>query len=219
MGVDKNLLQIEMEVQYTVHKEAVEKYVAWSLPSFLLRYGLSKNIELQLNAPLLIEQWYENDNLVHNFNKFGNLQIGASINLWEQRNLIPATALMARVIFPLKKNEEFNVDGEIIALNFSNAINEKWILNYNIGFVHCTDNSNAGYYIVNLTYNLTQKTHFFIENSADFNTESIFYQNINIGGGLNFRKNMCLDFSVANGINHDLYYTGIRFTWVINTKK
>jgi hypothetical protein len=217
-GIDKHILQIEMEAQYAVHKEGMKKYVAWSLPSFLFRYGLFKNIELQLSAPLIIEQLYENDHLIHNFNRFENIQIGASINLCEQNNLIPEIAFMARVILPLEKNKEFNVDGEILALNFSNAITEKWTLNYNIGYVHSTGSSNAGYYIVNLAYDLNQKYHFFIENSSDFSDKSVFYQNINVGGGLNFKKNMCLDFSVANGINHDLFYTSLRLTWLINTK-
>jgi hypothetical protein len=218
-GIEKHILQIETEAQYAVYNEGMEKDITWSLPSFLFRYGLFKDFELQLNVPLVIEQLYESDHLVNSSNRFGNIQIGASINLWKQNDLIPQAAFMVRVILPVKNDEEFNVDGKILAFNFSNAIIDKWTLNSNIGYVHQTDNSNTGYYIVNLNYDLSQKSHFFIENFSDFSNKFVFSQNINVGGGYTIKKNMCLDFSVANGINHDFFYTSLRLTWVINTKK
>jgi len=115
------MLQIEMEAQYVVQEEDMHKIVDWSLSSMLFRYGLSNNIELQLNAPLIIEQMYEYDHLVRNSNRFSNIQFGASLNLWKQRNILPETALMSRVILPINKNENPNKIGEILALNFSNV--------------------------------------------------------------------------------------------------
>jgi hypothetical protein len=218
-GVDKQVFQIETEAQYAVQKEGMTKQVAWSLPSMLFRYGLLQDVELQLNVPLIIEQLYENDHLAHNINSLPQIQVGGSINLWNQSHVIPEAAFMAKVILPVKKGDQFLEDGAIIALNFSNTIIEKWSLNYNIGYVHGTDSTNTGYYIVNLTYDLNQNGHFFLENFCDFNSKTIFSQNINVGGGINVKKNIGLDFSVANGINHNLFYTSLRLTWVLNTKK
>jgi len=213
------MLQIEMEAQYAVQEEDMQKIIDWSLPSMLFRYGLSNNVELQLNAPLVLEKLYEYDHLVRNSNRFSNIQLGTSLNLWKQKNILPETAFMARVILPINKNENSNKIGEILALNFSNAFLQNFALNYNIGYVHETDGSNAGYYILNLTYNLNQNVHFFIENFSDFKGNSSFSQNLIVGGGGSINANLCLDFSVANGLNHNFFYSSLRLTWLIKTNK
>lgn len=218
-GVNKHTFQIEMEAQYAVQKEGIEKQVAWSLPSALFRYGLFDGFELQLNAPLIKEELYENDHLVHEkLNKFADLQIGASVNLWQQNKIVPQAAIMTRAIIPVNNDEEHTSLGSLVSLNFSNVLTEKLSFNYNVGYVHGTDNSNAGYYILNLSYSLNTKVHFFIENFSDFDN-SVSSQNLNMGGGYNFKNNLSLDCSVANGLNHNLFYTSLLFTWVINTKK
>lgn len=219
LGVNKYILQVELEGQYAVQKEGVEKRVAWSLPSALFRYGLSDKIELQLNAPLIKEELYENDHLVHEkLNKFAHLQVGASLSLWEQNNIIPQAAFMVRAIVPVNSDEDFNDVGALMSFNFSNALSDNLSLNYNVGYVHGTDNSDAGYYILNLSYNLNAKVHFFVENFSDFDS-STTSQNLNVGGGYNFKANVSLDFSVANGLNHNLLYTSLLFTWAIPTRK
>jgi len=217
-GVNKHTLQIEMEAQYAVQKEGNEKNVDWTLPSILFRYGLFKGVELQLNAPLVRAEMYENDHLIHNLNTFEHIQIGASVDLWKQHKLLPEAAIFGRFIVPFEKDLEYNTIGKIIALNFSNVIIEDLLLSYNIGFVHETQNVNSGYYIINLGYNLNPKIHFFVENYADYNKSEIVSQNLNVGLGYNFKENLSLDLSVANGLNHSLFYTGLIFTWALNTK-
>jgi len=219
-GVNKHILQIEVEGQYSIQKEDNTTLKAWSIPSVLLRYGLFKGFELQLNAPLIKEELFEDDHLVHSLNKFDHIQFGFSIDLWKQNKIIPQAALMARVIVPFKANTNsyFNEIGSILSLNLSNAISNKLSLNYNIGHVYLTNGVHAGYYIINLDYTLNSKFHFFLENFADFDN-SIFSQNLNAGLGYIFNNSMALDYSIATGLNHNLFYTGLIFTWAINTKK
>ncbi len=144
--------------------------------------------------------------------------MGTSVNLWKQRNLIPEVAFMARIIIPVQKEKEFNNVGAIIAFNFSNSICKKFSLNYNIGFVRNNDNTNQGYYDVNLMYDFNQKIHLFIEDFSGFDAISFVSHTINLGGGYAINKNICFDMSIANGLNHNLLYTSLRFTWAINTK-
>lgn len=218
-NIDKHTLQIEIEAQYAQQKEGTEKQISWSIPSVLFRYGLLNGLELQLNAPLIKEELYENDHLIHSLNKFDHIQFGVSVNLWKQKNLLPEAAFMARVIIPFKQNLNYNAIGKIAALNFSNLIGEKFSLNYNIGYVTETESEDSAYYIANITYNLNSKMHFFAENFADFSQNLKAFQNINIGGGYQLNEQMCIDLSIANGLNHSLFYTGMIFTWQLNTKK
>ena len=57
-----------------------------------------------------------------------------------------------------------------------------------------------------------------MENFSDFDN-SVSSQNLNMVGDYNFNNNLSLDCSVANGLNHHLFYMSLLFTWVINTKK
>lgn len=218
-AVNKHLLQIETEAQYAIQKEGAEKQVAWSIPSLLFRYGLFNGLELQLNAPLIKEELYENDHLIHSLNKFDHIQVGLSVNLWQQQKFLPEAAIMARFIVPFTQELQYNAIGKIVALNLSNQLNNKFTLNYNIGYVSETESEDSGYYIVNLSYTLNSKFYFFVENFADFSQHSKAFQNLNVGGGYSINEKMNLDFSVANGLNHSLFYTGLIFTWQINTKK
>ena len=59
-GVDKNNLQFEFETLYSVEREPLTKTTSWDVPNVLIRYGLSKNIELQLHTPFTNERCFEN---------------------------------------------------------------------------------------------------------------------------------------------------------------
>tara|TARA_R110001583_G_scaffold173582_2_gene327656 strand:- start:5528 stop:6265 length:738 start_codon:yes stop_codon:yes gene_type:complete len=217
--IDKNILQIELESLYTIQKEGSEKINSWSIPSTLFRFGLLNGFELQLNTPIIKEKLWENDHLIHSLNKFDDIQIGFSINLWKENKLVPAASIMIRAILPTDK--KFNLDkiGEIVSLNFSNKISEKISFNYNIGYAQETDNSKAGFFIANISYEASSKMHFFVENFGDFNNKNLISNNLNFGGGYNLSDNFMIDLSIAKGVNHNLFYTGGIITWVIDTSK
>jgi hypothetical protein len=93
-SVDKNILQIELESLYSIQKEGSEEMKSWSIPSALLRYGLTNTIELQFNAPLIKENLYEDDHLVHSLHKFDDIQVGFAVNLWELQKIFPEASLI-----------------------------------------------------------------------------------------------------------------------------
>lgn len=217
-GIDDEFLQIELESIYSIQKEGTEKNTAWSIPSLLIRYGLTSSIELQVNVPVVKEQLYNDDHLIHELYKFDEMQLGLSVNLWEQKQLVPEAALMYRIIIPA--NIQFNINnlGHILSLNLSHQIGSKFSFTNNIGFVDELNNKTTGFYISNLSYVLNPKVHFFVENFGDFNSSNFISTNINIGGGYNINTDLSIDLSMARGINHDLFYVGGILTWVFNTR-
>ena len=218
-SISKNILQIELESLYTVQKEDLEKIESWSIPSALFRFGLLNGLELQLNTPIIKEQLWENDHLVHSLNKFDDIQVGASINLWKENKLLPQASLMVRAILPTDSKFEFKNTGEIMSLNLSNTLTKNISFNYNLGYAKETDGQSAGFYIANISFAATSKIHFFAENFGDFNHQKLISHNLNIGGGYNFSDYLSLDISIANGLNHNMFYAGGIITWAINTKK
>jgi len=215
-SVEKNTLQLELESLYSTQNEGVEKTTSWSIPSLLIRYGLTNSVEFQLNTPIIKEQLYNDIHLIHSLYKFDDIQLGFAVNLWKQKNLLPETSLMFRVLIPANFN--FNTFGKVLSFNFSHKIGEKFTFTNNIGFVTETNNVTTGFYISNLTYNLSSKLHLFVENFGDFNNTELISTNINIGGGYHLNSAFSIDLSVANGMYHDLFYVGGVLTWAFQTK-
>ena len=216
-GIDKNYFQIELESLYSEQKEGSDFMKSWSIPSVLLRYGLFKGVELQLNTPIIKEKLYENDHLVHSLHKFDDSQFGISVDLWKQYKILPEAALMARAILPTKLNLGKEHIGKVVSLNLSNQLNEKFTFSYNIGFVNETSNTNTGFYIANLNFDLNSKIHFFLEEFSDFNKHQNITHNLNTGFGYLFNDNFCVDLSIAKGINHHMFYVGGILTWRFKT--
>ena len=217
-SISKNSLQIEIESLYAIQKEDNTKMTSWSIPSALFRFGLFEGIEIQVNTPIIKEELWEEDHLIHSLNKFDDIQVGFSVNLWKQQKLIPEASLMVRAILPTDSKFKWNKIGKIISANLSNAISEKISFNYNIGCALETNHIESGFYIANLSYEVNSKLHLFVENFGDFNHKKLISHNINIGGGYNFTDDFAFDLSVANGINHNMFYVGAIVTYIINTR-
>ena len=81
-GVGKRTLQLEFESLYLMEKEGTEKVNSWSIPSVLMRYGVSDVVELQLNIPFLKEYTFEDENILSSRTFLDNIQAGVSVNLW-----------------------------------------------------------------------------------------------------------------------------------------
>lgn len=218
-AINKNILQVEIESTYSIYKVGSEKTTSWSIPNTLFRYGLLSGFELQMNIPIIKEHLWESDHLVESLNKFADLQVGFSVDLWKEKKLLPEASIMVRTIIPTDHKFALDAIGKIVSLNFSNKISEKLSFNYNIGHVEQTDSSSSCFYIANMSYLLNSKLHFFIENFGDLHNKKLMSHNLNIGGGYNFTDKLILDISVNNGLNQDLFYAGGRITWIVNTKK
>ena len=218
-SIAKNILQIELESVYTIQNENNETKKSWSIPSVLFRFGVTTNLELQLNTPIIKEELWEKDHLIHSLNKFDDIQFGVSLNLWKEQHFIPETSIMVRAILPTDSQFKIAKIGSIVSLNLANTISEKFLLTYNLGYVVETDNSKSAFYIVNLNFDATSKYHFFMETFGDFGNNKFSSVNIVTGFGCNFNEQLTFDLSVANGINHNLFYVGGIFTYAFNTLK
>lgn len=216
-NVVKHNLQLEFETTYSVENESVNKTTSWNIPNILIRYGVSDNIELQLHTPFTKVRCFENGQLTSNIFEFKEIEFGISVNLWKQNKLIPETAIMARIV---SSTQEINTGalGNIVSLNFSNAISNKMSFNYNIGTTTDIDKNTYWFYVMNISYELNSITHFFVENTGMFN-ENTESNCLGTGFGFNLNSSFAIDFSIANSLNNKMFYAGAIVTWVINTNK
>jgi hypothetical protein len=217
-NVLKNNLQLEIETLYSVEKESSMKTTSWNVPNVLIRFGLSKNVELQLHTPFTKERCFINQELTSNIFKFNEVEFGVSFNLWKQNKFIPEAAIMARMVAPTINFSSLGI-GNIVSLNFSNVITSTLSFNYNIGTTTSVDKNTTGFYVLNVGYEPNSKIHFFIENASGFTFNNIESNCLGTGFGVNITNNWAIDFSMAKSLKNNMFYTGAILTWVINTKK
>jgi len=215
--VQINNIQLELEALYSVENESLNKETSWSIPNILIRYGLSKNIEVQLHTPFTQVRCFENNQLISNVFTFEEMEFGVSVNLWKQKKLIPEAAVMGRIVSPVG-NFNSKGFGNILSLNFSNALSNKTSINYNVGTTTDVDKNTFGFYIVNVSYQANTNLRFFIENTGMFN-QSVKSNCLGSGFGFNIINNVSIDFSVAKSLKGKMFYTGAILTWAFKTKK
>ena len=205
-GMERSRLQLEFESLFLIEKEGAEKVNSWSIPSVLMRYGLSDMIELQLNVPFLKENTFEGDNMLSSRTFLDNVQVGVSVNLWNEKGLLPEAGLMARALIPIYDYQIENI-GSLLALNFSNTLTDQLSLNYNLGWIR-DQSGDSGYYIANMSWDISSTVHTFIEFFGSTYNNLNINHNINSGIGFNLGDSFCLDLSVASGLNHDMTFFG-----------
>jgi len=218
-GIDKNIFQIELETIYSTEKlenNSLSKSI--STPNFLFRYGFLKSIEIQISIPVVKEKYYEENELVYAIHKFDDTQLGFSVNLWNQKKWLPEAAFMTRIYLHYLSNLNFSYVGQTFSLNMSNTLTQKLTLNYNVGYAFEKNTELSSFYITNLTYELFSKCITFLEFSGNNTKNHKFLKNIATGLNYKMDEALALDFSIAKGLNHNLFYTGVRATWLFKTK-
>lgn len=213
-AIEKRKLQFELESLYLIEKEGADKINSWTIPSILIRYGLNNKTELQLNTPYLKESKYENDDKVSSRTFLDNVQAGVSINLWKEKGIMPEAALMIRALIPVYEYQP-NKLGALFALNLSNTLSNQLSLNYNLGWV-ADAQGNSGYYITNLSWEISSVVHSFIEFFGSSYNNLNMNHNLNTGIGFNLGNSFCIDLSMANGLNHEMIFYGGILTYQIS---
>jgi len=212
-GVGRSRLQLELESLYVMEKEDGNKINSWSIPSFLIRYGISDAVELQINVPYVMESKYKDDSMVSSRTFLDNVQAGVSVNLWHQKGILPQAAIMARALIPIYDYNNSDI-GSLVALNLSNSLTDQLSLNYNLGWI-ADQSGNSAYYIANLSWNMSTVVHSFVEFFGSTYNNINMNHNINSGIGFNLGNSFCLDLSIASGLNQEMVFFGGVLTYQI----
>ena len=172
--MDKGFFQIETgasiertgEYDLTVTGDVVTVNTH-SYPSILLRYGLSKNVEIRLGIEYLqLKEKAKFEGQLQTEAGFSPLNVGTKIKLFSEKGSIPETAFLFNVSIPFKDNSSFQSDyiGSEFQLAMSNTLNQRFSLTYNIGGSWgAGDPGVTGFYSFSLGANLIKKLGAFAE--------------------------------------------------------
>jgi hypothetical protein len=186
-------------------------------PSILWRYGITKNVELRL-----LTQFETNKLLSSSLKNSGisDLQIGTKIQIFKKENVNTEIAFLSHLILPTAKSELTNNKvGTINKLSISHAISEKIGLGYNVGYDYFGNGSGNLTYSVALGISLSDKIGFYVEPYGEFTEFESHLASFDTGFTYLLKDNFQLDISYGTGLNYDMNYFSIGFSWNINTQK
>lgn len=210
--IPKNSLQIEMGmVAGTSGDNTVRDFAG---PSTLLRYGISKNIELRLfNQFQSTKVELEGGNI--KTSGLSDLEIGTKIQLLRKEDVNTEIAFLSHAIIPTAKDELSNGSvGTINKLSISHALSEKIGLGYNVGYDYVNKTSSLTYSLA-LGFSIADNFGFFIEPYGELAEGNNFESNFDLGVTYLAKNNLQFDVSYGTGLNNDMQFISAGFSWNI----
>ena len=208
--INKGTFQIETGLLLSEDDNINEKSLF--LPSTLLRFGLTDNIELRVFQE--IEHKIYHTNTITGFN---DLQLGLKLQLFKKENSSTEIAFMSHINLP---NSSYlfsnNRMGVINKLCISHPTDKRTQIAYNIGYDYIqAGNGNLTYSFVT-SYAVNDKFNAYIEPYGEINELSEHLGKINLGFTYLIKENMQLDYSLGSGINHIFNFTSIGYSVLFN---
>ncbi len=186
-------------------------------PSTLLRYGLTKGIEIRF-----VNQFESIKNKItsEKGNGVSDLEIGTKIQLLKKENVNTEIAFLSHLILPTG-SETFTNDrlGSINKLSISHTINEALGIGYNIGYDYFGVGKGDFTYSLAFGFSITDKIGFYAEpygSVVEFDTHKV-----NFDTGLTYfiKDNFQLDASFGTGISHTMTYFSVGMSINISKEK
>ncbi len=206
--VGKNNFQIESGALYLKSDDSNSFFG----PSTLLRYGITNGIELRFVSQ------YEStkiglDGSDIKYSGFNDLEFGTKIQFLRKDDLNTEIAFLSHVIIPTaKENLTSNHIGIVNKLSISHAISDKIGLGYNIGYDYVGRQSSLTYSLA-LGFQLSNSLGFYIEPYGEWGESNNYESNFDVGFYYLVNDNFQLDASYGVGLNNDLQYLSVGFSW------
>ena len=212
--IPKNSFQIETGILFSqVNTNSFESN-NWNLPTTLLRFGITRNMELRL-ANQFTSIVKNSEEKTHQYG-FGDIEIGAKIQILRKKNINTEIAFLSHLVFPFGDKRISNTNfGSINKLSISHSITKNTSLGYNVGYNYFGEDLGMATYSLAVGFTINDKWGFYIEPYGEWlNFQSIAS---NLDGGFTYllQQNIQLDISYGLGLNYHMHYTSLGFSWLI----
>ncbi len=196
----KNRFQLEAGFQKQHDKTNGQHTDEYVYPLALLRYGLTKKLELRV----IIE---EEGDYEYNPTKqkvasgIEPVQVGFKYNLFEEKGALPKTAIIARAAFPKFASPDFKSDyvAPAFRLAMQNSLSKKIQLQYNAGVEWEPEDVHANYLLtLSPQLVLSNQLQVFAEISSQFSSEE--GPDHRWDAGLLYKVTRNLQFDISGGL-------------------
>lgn len=210
--IPKGSLQIEMGVVALTKESNQLNFFAG--PSTLLRYGITKNLELRIfNQYESYKRELFNDQ--EKISGLSDLELGFKVQLFKKEDVNTEIAFLSHVIIPTAKDELSNEKvGVINKLSISHSLTKSIGLGYNIGYDY-VGQIHSFTYSAALGFSFTDNFGGYVETFGVYAEQGFFEDYIDFGLTYLLSNNFQLDASYGFGINNDMQYFSGGFSWNI----
>ena len=200
--VVKNRLQVEFGFQKQHDKLNGQHQDTYLYPTALLKYGLTKKLELRV----LIENEgdYEYTPGKHKVaSGIEPVQVGFKYNLFQEKGALPNTSVIARAAFPKLASPDYRSDyvAPAFRLAMQNTLSKKIQLQYNAGVEWEPEDVHANYLLTLVPQlKLSDKIELFAEIYSQFSSEESPIHRWDAGFLYKVEPNLQFDISGGFGI-------------------
>ena len=180
------------------------------LPTNLLRYGLTKGIELRLLSQFETLRIYDK-----NIQGISDLEIGTKIQILQDESKDAEIAFLSHLVFPTGTEELTGGSlGIINKLCMSYPLNDNIGLGYNVGLNYLGEG-------IDLTYSLAMGTSVndkigvYVEPYGELAGFEEFVLNFDAGFTYLANDNLQFDFSFGTGVSHRMNYISVGVSWLM----
>ncbi len=203
--------QVESGVLFSNSENGSIKQVL--IPSTLLRYGLTKHVELRF------VQQFESLKIKANSQKeFGisDIEIGTKIQLFREELITTEIAFLSHLILPTG-SDALTADkfGTVNKLAISHELNHRLGLGYNLGYDYLGVGKGDFTYSAALGVGLGEKFGTYLELYGEYEGFSRWGSNFDSGLTYLLKNNLQFDISLGFGLSHKMHYFTLGCSWNI----
>ncbi len=214
----KSVMQIQSGYQFNQIDSEASKMRS-TIYSTVLRFGVSERIEFSGLVDWQTDK-LDLDTLTTYVGGISNTQIGGRINLTENKGWVPTIGLQGRVLFKSQSEPYLreNIGGKFI-LATGNSLSDKLSLGTNWGITWTGNQPKpVAFYIINLSYNISQKVGTFVELYGNLNE---FTTNFDAGFSYLVNKDFQLDASAGWQGRNDVsnWFIDFGVSWRVDWRK
>jgi len=192
-----------LQIETGFLSETNDYYLQRLLPTTLIRYGITKKLELRVNHNF--SSTIHSDTSVQDY-VLHDVEIGFKYQLLGFDESKTQMAIIGHFPLPFQKRMTETVNFGILKFCVAHNLSETLTLSYNAGVCFTENGIGQFDYTLSVGKALTEKWAFYTElyGNSEKNTAAI----INFDGGLTylFKPRCQLDVSVAHGLNSKMYY-------------
>ncbi len=210
--VPKNNFQIESGVSVEID-ENDDKVINTAIPSTLFRLGVLDWLELRLVSQFEINS---TRNLDITSRKLGisDLELGFKVQCFQKEEVNFEMAFLSHLLIPSGSLEFTNEKvGVINKLSIAHELGNKFGVGYNLGYDYLGRDKGSFTNSLALGYSVTDKLGIYIEPYGEWENFENYIANFDAGMTYLLKPNLQLDFSFGTGLNHDMNYVALGFSW------
>jgi hypothetical protein len=183
------------------------------IPTTLLRYGMTKNIELRI-----VEQFENRKIILESDGMFGvsDLELGAKIQILKKEDINTEIAFLTHLILPTGSESFTNGNlGTVNKIAVSHTINDFLDFGYNVGYNFFGSGRGDLIYSMALGIGITDNIGAYIETYGEIVEFNNPYSNFDSGFTYLIQENLQLDLSFGIGLNYSMNYFSVGCSWNI----